>query len=115
MTDGEKADAMLRLADMLFPKFLQSRNLEFKVNPVICAMVVVFKKFLSDKRMQLDNWKNSLVYLLILAEILMFHCRFRLKPIQASEYHDSAFVIYSRKEMQALTGTSLKYLNLEKS
>jgi len=98
MTYGEKADALLRLADMHFAKLLQSRDLEFKVNLVIWAMVVVFKKFLSDQRKQLDKWKNLLVYLLILAEIVMCHYRFRLMPNQASEYHDSAFVIYSIKK-----------------
>lgn len=115
MAEAEKADALLRLMDMHSARFRQSRDLEFKVNVAIWTVLVVLGKFLSDQRVKLDDWMMLLVYLLISAGIVMCHYRFWIKPIQASEDRDSAFISDSRKEIQALIGTSIKYLNLDQS
>jgi hypothetical protein len=115
MTEAENADALLRLMDMHSARFHQSRDLEFKVNIVIWAVLVLFGKFLSDVRVKVDDWGKLFVYLFISALIVVCHYLFWLKPIQASEDRDSAFISDGRKEIQALTGTSIKYPNLDKS
>jgi hypothetical protein len=115
MTEAEKADALLRLMDMHSARFRQSRDLEFKVNIVIWIVLVIFGKFLSDVRVKVDDWGKLVVYLFISAVIVICHYLFWLKPVQASENRDSAFISDGRKEVQALTGTSIKYPNLDQS
>ena len=112
MTDPEKTDALLRLMDMHFTKFRQSRDIEIKVNLAIWTVLVVLGKFLSDKQVHLDSCVKWLVYLGISVVIVLCHYRFWMKPIQASEDHDSAFVGDCRGEIQALTGTSIQYPSL---
>jgi hypothetical protein len=115
MTESEKADALLRLMDIHSAKFRQNRDLEFKVNIVIWAALTIFGKFLSDAQVKVDDWATLIIYLFISTMIVICHYRFWLKPIQASEDRDSAFISDGRKEIQALTGTSIKYPNHDKS
>jgi hypothetical protein len=115
MTEAEKADALLRLMDMHSARFRQSRDLELKVNLAIWTALVVIGKFLSDARVKVDDWGTLFIYLFVSAVIVICHYRFWLKPVQASEECDSAFLSDSRKEIQALTGTSIKYPNLDQS
>ena len=115
MTEAEKSDALLRLMDIHSARFRQIRDLEFKVNIVIWAILAIFGKFLSDARVKVDDWATLIIYLFISTVIVICHYRFWLKPIQASEDRDSAFIRDVRKEIQSLTGSSIKYPNLEKS
>ena len=65
MTEAEKADALLRLMDIHSARFRQSRDLEFKVNIVIWAILAIFGKFLSDARVKVDDWATLIIYLFI--------------------------------------------------
>ncbi len=112
MTEGEKADALLRMMDTHSAKFRQSRDLEFKVNLAIWTVLVVLGKFLADQNVQLDHWAKWILYLVISAGVVFCHLRFWMKPIQASEDRDSAFVGECRKEIQSITGTSIEYPSL---
>lgn len=113
MTDGEKADALLRLMDMHFAKFRQSRDLEFKVNLAIWTLLVVLGKFLSDHQVQLVRPIDWLAYVAISLVILFCHYLFWMKPIQASEDRDSTFIGHTRREIQKLTDTSIEYRDLK--
>nr|VFJ78395.1 MAG: hypothetical protein BECKFW1821C_GA0114237_11812 [Candidatus Kentron sp. FW] len=108
MTDPEKADAMLRLMDMHFAKFRQSRDIEFKVNLAIWTVLVVLGKFLSDKNVQLEGL-SWILYIAISLIIVFCHYWFWMKPIQASEDRDSAFVGDCLKEIQSVTKISIEY------
>lgn len=112
MTDHEKADSMLRLMDMHFAKFRQSRDIEFKVNLAIWTVLVVLGKFLSDQQLQLEGWGWGF-YLLISLIIVLCHYFCWMKPIQLSENRDSAFVGNCREAIQAITNTSIKYPSLD--
>ena len=115
MSEGEKADTLLRMMDMHFAKFRQSRDLEFKVNLAIWTALVVLGKFLADQSVQLDHWAKWILYLVLSAGVVFCHLRFWMQPIQASEDRDSAFVGECRKEIQSLTGTSIEYPSLVQS
>lgn len=111
MTEGERADVLLRMMDMHFAKFRQSRDLEFKVNLAIWTALVVLGKFLADQNVQLD-WVKWILYLILSVGVVFCHLHFWMQPIQASEDRDSKFIGECRKEIQSLTGTSIEYPSL---
>jgi len=108
MTDMEKADAILRMMDMHFAKFRQSRDIEFRVNIAIWTGLFILGKFFTDLKIQIVGW-GWFLYIGISLVIVFCHYQFWMKPIQASQNRDSSFVRDCRGAIQTITKTSIQY------
>ena len=109
MTESEKGDALLRMMDMHFAKFRQSRDLQTKVNLAIWTALVVAGGFLITQGVRLDNWVSWHIFPFVSILVVYGHYRFWMLPIQRSIDRDSAFINACRKEVQSLVGISIDY------
>jgi len=112
MTDGEKTDALLRMMDMHFVKFRQTRDIELKVNLAIWTALFVLGGFLANQRFHLDcpGW---FIYCIISVVILFCHGFFGMVPTQRSLDRDSKYVADCNKAIQELINTSIEYPPLQ--
>jgi len=107
MTEKEKADCLIELHKSQLDHFMQTREIELKVNLSLWTLIVLSGYFLYDK-VHLNSLLSFLVYLVIALSLYFVHVFMWMMPIQLSEDTDDHFINQYRRKVEELTGVSIE-------
>lgn len=107
MTAKEKADCLLELHKSQLQHFMQTRDIELKVDIALWTLIAASGSFLHGKT-QLNGISAWIIYAVVTLAIVLGHMFLWKKPIQSSEDTDDYFINQYRKEIEKLTGVLIQ-------
>lgn len=111
MTNKEKADCLLELHKTQLDHFLQTRDIEIKVNLALWALIAASGSFMYGK-VHLISWHSWLVYTIFTLAIFLGHMYLWMIPIGRSESTDDHFINQYRNAVESLI--EVQIMKLEK-
>jgi hypothetical protein len=105
MTDKEKADCLIELHKAQLQHLMQTRDIEFKVNVALWALIAGSGSFLYGK-LHLNGWCHWVFYSACALAIYLGHIFLWMVPIQQSTDTDNHYVNQYRSRVEALAGST---------
>ena len=101
MTDKEKADCFIELQKEQLKRFMQTRDIELKINIALWTAIIV-SAFYCKEKIILDSVVSKCIYIVVSIALVLAHF-YWLKNIQKSEDTDKHYFIEFRKAVVTLT------------
>jgi len=106
MTDKEKADCMIELHKSQLDHFMQTREIEFKVNLSLWTLIILAGYFLYGK-IHLNCLLSISIYSVLALLLYFMHIFLWMMPIQKSEDTDDHYIREYRNKVQELIKVTL--------
>jgi hypothetical protein len=109
MTDKEKADCLIELHKTQLEHFMQTRDIELKVDIALWTLIAAGGSFLVlHTEIDLKNYLSLILYIITSVVIVSAHIGLWKQPIQKSEDTDDHFINKYRGEVEKLTGVLIE-------